>query len=88
MEISPEGNEQTLEERLEEREDLRKSYSAAGEHIKESQQRQKKHYDAKHGGNKTVRNPSGTVQSYAKGVKISAFVLTPRLLFFVFAGVL
>ncbi|CAB4009128.1 retrotransposable element [Paramuricea clavata] len=52
MEIVPEGKERTLEERLEELADLRKSYGKVADNIKESQDKQKKLYDAKHGASK------------------------------------
>jgi hypothetical protein len=42
-----------LEERLEELADLRKSYGKVADNIKESQDRQKKLYDAKHGASKS-----------------------------------
>lgn len=55
MEISPEENiKQTLEERVEELADLRQSYAKVAENIKDGQEKQKKHYDAKHGANKKV----------------------------------
>lgn len=56
MEIVPEGKERTLEERLEELADLRKSYGKVADNIKESQDRQKKLYDAKHGVSKQVKH--------------------------------
>jgi hypothetical protein len=56
MEIVPEGKERTLEERLEELADLRKSYGKVADNIKESQDRQKKLYDAKHGASKQVKH--------------------------------
>lgn len=61
-EISPESNEQTLEERIEDLADLRKSYSKVAENIKDGQQKQKKLYDAKHGAYTKVKNNAYTAQ--------------------------